>query len=102
MLPQIFYFDIFLGRPDQAPSAWIPIRAKVAALTSAKALDVYASFGYDRLTIMRTEKFVLKACNGSTVAQYKLLDIKDTDALLLGVGKVLDEKPVIRPRSRKR
>lgn len=102
MIPQIFYFDFHVGRPDQSPSAWMPYRVKVAALTSAKALDTFCALGFDRSTVMRIEKYMVKALNGATVVQYKFVDFKDTEKLLTGVADLFDSKPVVKASSRKR
>lgn len=102
MLPQVFYYDFYVGRPDQAPSAWMPYRLKVAALTTNKALDVFSALGYDRATVMRLEEYIVKALNGATVVQYKLVGFKDTEHLLGGLVDVLsNEKPAVKARRRR-
>ncbi len=89
MLPKIFYYDFHIGFAAQGPSAWLPLRVKLAALTYEDALNRAIQLGYDASEIMRMECFTVKAKNGSTVVQYKNLSFRDTDALLEGIRQHL-------------
>lgn len=75
---KVKYYDFAVGSLlFQAPSAWQWYRWKIAATSAESAIGTFKALGGPSSDVCRVEVFTVRACNGSTVVQYKKVDFSD-------------------------
>lgn len=80
MIPRVYYFDFFVGRPDQSPSSWDLFTWKVFGLSYEQAYNTIISCGFAPESVMRLKSYIVVKKTGNTVVQYREVGFKDYGA----------------------